>query len=337
MRLSVVVLVYNLEAYAGEAIESVLAQTRPADEIIVVDDCSTDGSSERIKAFGNKVRYFRMQQNSGALLAALEGVKAAAGDIVCMLDGDDVWAADKLAVVEREFAADPQLVLLSHDHVRVNEAGAELNIRDETHRNIAGLRRRARSPQELSDLLKQTILEQKGYWLGSAYAFRRKSFDQTKFDAQIASFGFDRLKQAYLDLVIAPFLVLTNPRGTVGYTADTRFFYRVHAQGSLAGNMTPERARQSAEKGRAINEIIYAVLQANGASPAYLRRRQRLLLHYDFLIALYSGQRATAARYFARLARTHWTWDHLRKEGLRFAAVLLLGPRRFLELKNKGR
>ena len=337
MRLSVVVLVYNLEAYVGEAIASVLAQSRAADEIIVVDDCSTDASAARVKAFGDQVRYLRMPTNSGALLAALEGVKAATGDVVCMLDGDDVWVADKLAVVEREFAADPQLVLLSHDHVRVDEAGAELNIRDETHRNIAALRRRARSPQELSDLLKQTILDQKGYWLGSAYAFRRNAFDQVKFEGQLARFGSDRLKQGYLDLVIAPFLVLTNPRGTVGYTADTRFFYRVHAQGSLAGNMTAERARQSAEKGRTINELIYAVLQANGASPAHLGRRERILQHYDFLIALYSGQRAKAARYFARLVGTHWTWDQLRKESLRFAAVLVLGPQGFLALKNKRR
>jgi glycosyltransferase involved in cell wall biosynthesis len=337
MRISVVVIVYNLEAYIDEAIDSVLNQTRPADEIIVVDDCSTDASAALVKGFGGRVRYLRTANNSGALLAALEGVKATVGDVVCMLDGDDFWAADKLAVVEREFAADPKLILLSHDHVRVDETGAELNIRDETHRNIAALRRRAGSPEELSNLLKQTILDQKGYWLGSAYAFRRRSFDQAMFEGQIARFGFDWLKQAYLDLVVAPFLVLTNPSGRIGYTPDTRFFYRVHAQGSLAGNKTPERARQSAKKGRAINELIYAVLHANGAGPAHLRRRERLLLHYDFLIALYSGQRATAARYFARLARTHWTWDQLRKESLRFAAVLLLGPRRFLALKNKGR
>ena len=91
MRISVVVIVFNLDAYIGQAIDSVLCQTRKADEVIVVDDCSTDQSAERVKAYGDKVRYLRMPKNCGALLTALHGVKAASGDIVCMLDGDDYW------------------------------------------------------------------------------------------------------------------------------------------------------------------------------------------------------------------------------------------------------
>jgi len=335
VQISVVVLVFNLESYIAEAIDSVLAQTRPADEIIVVDDCSTDGSAAIVKSYGSKVRYVRMPQNSGALLAALEGVKAARGEILCMLDGDDYWAVDKLAAVEREFGADPDLVLLSHDHVRVDENGTELPIRDDTHRNIAAVRRQATSPGHFSDLLKDSILNQKGYWLGSAYAFRKAAFDLPKFDQQIAAFGTDGLRDTYLDLTIAPFLVLTNPRGSVGYARDTRFFYRVHDQGSLAGNVTPEKAQRSALKGRRINELINRILEANNAAPAYLRRRGLLLEEYDFLIALYSREFGKALRLYWRLAFGSWDRIQLVKETKRLLAVFIVGPERFLRLKQR--
>jgi glycosyltransferase involved in cell wall biosynthesis len=336
MRISVVVIVYNLEAYIGQAIDSVLNQSRKADEIIVVDDCSTDASAERVRAYGDKVRCLRMERNSGALLTALHGVKAASGDIICMLDGDDYWACNKLEVVEREFSADPDLMLLSHDHVRVADNGAELSIRDETHRNIAYIRRRSKSAAQFLDLLKQTILEQRGYWLGSAYSFRRHLFDAAKFEKQIRPFDFDQLRQTYLDLTIAPFLVITNPRKNVGYTSETRFIYRIHDTASMATGVTPESAIKLALKGRNMNELIALILRENHASPAYMRR-QLIVQQYDYLSALYSRDLGTAARLYARLARKYWSWRQLKTETIRFAGVLILGPRKFLVLKKAQR
>ena len=336
MRISVVVIVFNMDAYVEQAIESALSQTRKADEVIVVDDCSTDQSAERVKAYGDKVRYLRMPKNCGALLTALHGVKAASGDIVCMLYGDDYWAANKLEVVEREFLTDPELMLLSHEHVRVDENGRELPVRDETHENITSIRRRAKSAEDFSDLLRETVLDQKGYWLGSAYSFRACLFDIPKFERQIAPFGFEGLKQTYLDLVVAPFLVLTNPRKNVGYAPETRFFYRVHDKASMAGNITPEKAVQSALKGRNINELIDVILRENQASPAHLGRRKLILQQYDYLSALYSGDFGMAARLYARLARSHWNWGQLNKETKRFVALRIFGPQKFLTLQQKA-
>lgn len=335
MRISVVVIVYNLEAYIGQAIESVLDQTRAADEVIVVDDCSTDGSAQVAKAYGDRVRYIRMPTNSGALLTALQGIKDATGTVVCMLDGDDVWATNKLAIVEREFESDRALMLLSHDHVRVDENCNDLRIRDETHRNIAIIRRRAKSPEQLSSMLRDTILDQKGYWLGSAYSFRKSFFDIPKFEAQIKGFGFEQLRKTYLDLVIAPFLALTNSDRRIGYTADTTFFYRIHSKASLSGNLSPEAARRSALKGRTINQLIDRILRQNGASDAVLKRRQWILRHYDYLNALYSGDGEGAMRLYTRLAVNHWSWNEFKKETKRFIAVLVLGPKRFLDLKER--
>lgn len=335
MRISVVVIVYNLDAYIAQAIDSVLRQTRKADELIVVDDCSTDRSAEKVKAYGDNVRYVRMPMNSGALLAALTGVKAASGDVISMLDGDDYWASNKLEVVEREFLAEPELMLLSHDHVRVDEGGNPLRVVDNTHRNIATLRRRAKSPNEFSDLLKESILDQRGYWLGSAYSFRSSCFDSGIFESQIGNFGFERLRQTYFDLAIAPFLVLTNPRSNVGYTDDTRFFYRIHDAASMAGKVTPEQAKQAALKGRTINELIDLILRRNHASSTHIKRRASILCEYDYLAALYGGQSGKAARLYVTLAASHWNWRQWTKETQRFLAILIIGPRAFLKLKER--
>ena len=336
MRISAVIIVFNLEDYIGEAIDSVLNQSRRPDEIIVVDDCSTDASAERVKAYGADVRYLRMPVNSGALLTALEGVKAAIGDVVCMLDGDDYWAPNKIEVVEREFLSDPDLLLLSHEHVRVDADGTDLKIVDETHHNISAIRRQAQSRAQLSALLRETVLDQKGYWLGSAYSFRRALFDIDKFESQIAGFGAEKLRKTYLDLTIAPFLVLTNPSKNVGYTPDTRFYYRIHDKASLSGNVTPEKARESALKGKTINELINRILHENGAAPRQLSRRRLILEEFDFLCALYQSDLKTAARLYAKLARRFWNTRQLVKETKRFVAVAFLGAERFLQLKTKA-
>ena len=95
IRVSVVIPAYNIEEYIGRAIKSVLAQTRPADEIIVVDDGSTDGTAAEIKKFDEQVRYIR-QENSGPGAARNTGIKAARYEWIAFLDGDDEWLSEHL-------------------------------------------------------------------------------------------------------------------------------------------------------------------------------------------------------------------------------------------------
>lgn len=94
--ISVVIPTYNRLAYLREALASVLAQTRPADEILVVDDGSTDGTEEALRAMPAPVRYFR-QQNAGPAAARNHGLSEARGDWIAFLDSDDLWVPEKLA------------------------------------------------------------------------------------------------------------------------------------------------------------------------------------------------------------------------------------------------
>ncbi|MHC4926391.1 MAG: glycosyltransferase family 2 protein [Planctomycetota bacterium] len=93
--ISAVIPAYNCEDYIARAINSVLNQTRPVNEVIVVDDGSKDKTVEAVRAFGDKVRLIQ-QPNGGASAARNAGIEAATGDWIAFLDGDDEWLLDKL-------------------------------------------------------------------------------------------------------------------------------------------------------------------------------------------------------------------------------------------------
>ena len=104
--ISVIVPVFNGERYLAEALESIVGQTRPPEEIIVVDDGSTDRTAEVARRF--PVRLLR-QANAGAAAARNAGAEAANADLLAFLDHDDLWVADKLERQMAALAADPAL------------------------------------------------------------------------------------------------------------------------------------------------------------------------------------------------------------------------------------
>lgn len=93
---SVIIPAYNAEKYIAAAIESVLAQSFPGVECIVVDDGSSDRTAEIVQRFGERVRYCH-QANSGRSAARNRGISLASGDYIAFLDADDLLLPDKLA------------------------------------------------------------------------------------------------------------------------------------------------------------------------------------------------------------------------------------------------
>src|SRR5437588_11039314 len=106
--ISVIIAVYNGEPYIGEAIESVLEQTLPADELIVVDDGSTDATPQTVQRFGDAVRYER-RSRAGFAAGRNRGVELSAGDYLAFLDADDRFVPGKLALQLEALRADPAL------------------------------------------------------------------------------------------------------------------------------------------------------------------------------------------------------------------------------------
>lgn len=108
-RISVVIPAHNAGEHLGRALQSVLAQTRPADEILVVDDGSTDKTAEVTRSFGSAVTYLRQDQR-GAGAARNQGIEAATGNWIAFLDADDEWRPEKLQLQLDLLARNPELV-----------------------------------------------------------------------------------------------------------------------------------------------------------------------------------------------------------------------------------
>ena len=94
-RIGVVVPTYNHAHVLSDAIESILAQTRRPDEIIVVDDGSTDGTQELVSTFDWSIQYV-YQDNKGLSAARNTGIRESTADWICFLDADDLWKPRKL-------------------------------------------------------------------------------------------------------------------------------------------------------------------------------------------------------------------------------------------------
>lgn len=92
---SAIVTAYNSVRYIGEALESVLRQTQRPNEILVVDDGSTDGTEEIARSFGPGIRYF-YQRNQGEAAARNRAVALASADAIAFLDADDAWPPSRL-------------------------------------------------------------------------------------------------------------------------------------------------------------------------------------------------------------------------------------------------
>jgi glycosyltransferase involved in cell wall biosynthesis len=152
---SVVIPAYNAERYLPAALDSVLAQTYPAQEIIVVDDGSADATLQAARRYGPPVQA-HAQAHSGPAVARNLGVSLARGDFLAFLDADDLWAADKLECQLAALAADPALDM------------------------VFGLSRQFASP-ELDDAVKARLARDgqvlAGYYTG-AFLIRRAAFDR---------------------------------------------------------------------------------------------------------------------------------------------------------------
>jgi glycosyltransferase involved in cell wall biosynthesis len=109
--ISVVIPSYNSGGLLRETLDSVLAQSRPAHEIIVVDDGSTDDTAEIVRGYGDAVRYI-WQQNQGQAGARNTGIEAATGNWIALLDSDDLFLPDRLRRAAETIEANPQLIVV---------------------------------------------------------------------------------------------------------------------------------------------------------------------------------------------------------------------------------
>lgn len=159
---SVIIPVYNGQAYLAEALASVASQSVGDIEVIVIDDGSTDGTPEVVRAFGDmRVRYVR-QDKAGAAAARNRGIDLARGALLAFLDADDVWTDNKLAL---------QIASLERADAEMIFANVEEFISADHARDVAGRIKLRSGPRP-------------GIWLGTLL-IRREDFQRVgPFDSR---------------------------------------------------------------------------------------------------------------------------------------------------------
>jgi len=113
---------YNGAEFLPAQLESILAQTRPPDEIVICDDASTDETTEILRGFaGDSVKLKINQQNVGSVKNFEQAISLCTGDVIALSDQDDVWREDKLSLIESAFHKEPKAGLVFSDAEIVDE------------------------------------------------------------------------------------------------------------------------------------------------------------------------------------------------------------------------
>jgi glycosyltransferase involved in cell wall biosynthesis len=124
LTVSAVIPTYNRAHLVPRAIESALAAIGPEDEVIVVDDGSTDATAAAVAPYADRVRFLQ-EAHAGAGPTRNAGIAAARGDLVALLDSDDEWFADKIGLQRGYLEAHPEVLYTFSDFGVRREDGPE--------------------------------------------------------------------------------------------------------------------------------------------------------------------------------------------------------------------
>jgi glycosyltransferase involved in cell wall biosynthesis len=154
---------YNGERFIHEQLSSILAQLNADDEIVVVDDASSDQTLSIVEGFcDRRIRIIRQPRNSGILKTFGRALQEARGEIVFLSDQDDVWRPDKVSKISSIFAQRPEVSLVISDCSVIDAAGnVTLESRHKATRFYLGAFRNIVSNR----------------YLGCAMAFRRSTIE----------------------------------------------------------------------------------------------------------------------------------------------------------------
>lgn len=132
MRISIIITSYNQKCYLREAIESVLTQTLPPYEIIIVDDCSSDSSRDMILDYASRypqlIRAFCHKEGLGIPKNRNYALRQAHGDLISFLDGDDRFLPEKLELELNTLQQHPEAKLVFSNIYYIDEIGQRTGV-----------------------------------------------------------------------------------------------------------------------------------------------------------------------------------------------------------------
>ena len=262
-RVSAIIPTYNYARYVAAAIKSVLAQSFKDLEIVVVDDGSTDETTETLRPFAERIRYIP-QVHRGLAAARNVGIRVARGRYLAFLDSDDLWLPDKVSMQVARLDAEPAVGVVYCEAVLFDEASQTVIPHSYWSHHPSG--------RILPWLIRQNVVP------SPTPMVRRELFDQVgPFDESLSACEdwdmWIRIAQvsefAYVDRVLAE--------------------YRVHS-----ANMSLDHERMMTNRLR----VLEKAFSAAGVSPATRRLRRSIFSrwHADYALHHFYAERYEQAR-----------------------------------------
>lgn len=165
MNVSVCMASYNGGRYIGKQLESIIKQLDENDEIIIVDDCSTDNSLDVIRSINDKrISIFFNESNKGHVFSFARAISLATKEIIFMSDQDDIWIDNRVASMKNELL-NSNAVLISSNSDFIDSDGVKINYMvDGVHSSS--------SEKNLKNIIE--IFAGKGNYYGCAMAFKKE-------------------------------------------------------------------------------------------------------------------------------------------------------------------
>ena len=253
---SVVMPVYNVEDYVAEAICSVLDQSYPNFELLIIDDGGSDSSLDICRLFKDERIRIISQENRGLAGARNTGIRHARGEFVAFLDSDDIWMDRKLEIHLAQFNQCPSLGVAYAPSRLIDENGAPIGV--------------VQRPK-IDDVAAKDVFLRNPIGNGSAPVIRRTVLDEIEFDGGDGeAWWFDETFRQSEDIECWMRIALTTNWG-FGGVEDILTSYRV-SNGGLSAQLTQQFAtwRRMTEKVRELDQEFYA--RWGRVSEAFQRR-----------------------------------------------------------------
>ncbi|OKH33684.1 glucosyl transferase [[Phormidium ambiguum] IAM M-71] len=283
---SIIVAVYGMEKYIAATVESVLNQTYPYWELIIVDDGSPDRSIEICQQFTDpRIKIIR-QPNRGANAARNNGIRHAQGAYLAFLDGDDIWLPEKLEKHIAHLESSPKVGLSFSRSAFIDEEGKPLGIYQ---------------MPKLTDISIGHLICRNPIGNGSAAVIRKEVFEEIKYQdnryGTVEDFYWDERLQGSQDLDCW-FRIGIQTNWEIEGIPEALTLYRVNSEGISAKLMKKQESwEQLIEKTRSYAPEIVAQWE-NPARAYHLRYLARRA------VTLEDG--AMAVKLFNSALLTHW-------------------------------
>jgi len=248
---AVIIPLYNHERYIGAAIDSVLSQSRRVDEVIVIDDGSSDNGFEIASArlIGHTGARVWRQSNAGAHVAINRGIEAADSKYVAILNSDDTFHPDKIARSEEIFRAQEDLDLLIGGVKVIDDMGVPISSGPTT--DWLG---RAHRFFNVTGLIGLSLLHENFAVTTSNMVFRKTLWR--------ANSGFQGLRYCHdLDFILSSTL-----NGRIHYDRAEYISYRVHGTNTIKDNINKIRVEIAAVLANAFRECGHALTGGGNTS-----------------------------------------------------------------------